>query len=55
MHNLQTTMKGNTLKMNEIKCTNKGEYNCGYKSMNGMEWTHENLGTQWKTVMINVI
>ena len=55
MHNLQTTLKGNTLKINEIKCTNKGEYNCGYKSINGMEWTHENLGIQWKTITINVI
>ena len=55
LYNLKNTLKGNELSFTDSKCTNRGEYQCGFRSLNDQKWTAEDIGKTWYKIIINII
>lgn len=55
LYNLRNTIEGNELSLTDSKCTDRGEYQCGHRSLNDQKWTNEDIGTIWHKVVINII
>ena len=55
LYNLRNTIEGNELSFTKSKCTDRGEYQCGYRSLKDQKWTNEDIGKIWQRVIINII
>ena len=55
LHNLKNIIEGNELLLTDSRCTHRGEYHCGYRSLNEQKWTIQDIGTMWHKIIINII
>ncbi|HAO14668.1 MAG TPA: hypothetical protein DDE71_03775 [Tenacibaculum sp.] len=55
LYNLKNTVKGNVLTLTDSKCAERGEYQCGFRSLNDQKWTAKDIGKIWHKIIINII